>query len=103
MQRDHAAALWAWYHGEQEYPVVKAKYRDAYKLLIELSRTPWARLVVDTIAERLHVTGFRSGAPATDAEAWRLFKASSMDADERLVYTEALVTGSATCRSPTAA
>ena len=92
-QRDHAAALWAWYHGEQDYPVVKSKYRDAYRLLIELSRTPWARLVVDTIAERLHVTGFRSGAAAADAEAWRLFKASSMDADERLVYTEALVTG----------
>jgi Phage portal protein, SPP1 Gp6-like len=92
-QRVHAAELWAWYHGEQEYPVVKAQYRDAYRLLIELSRTPWARLIVDTIAERLHVTGFRSGAPATDAEAWRLFKASSLDADERLVYTEALVTG----------
>ena len=69
------------------------RYRDAYRLLIELSRTPWARLVVDTIAERLHVMGFRSGAPTTDAEAWRLFKGSSMDADERLVYTEALVTG----------
>ena len=69
------------------------RYRDAYRLLIELSRTPWARLVVDTIAERLHVQGFRSGAPATDAEAWRLFQASSMNADERLVYTEALVTG----------
>jgi Phage portal protein, SPP1 Gp6-like len=93
LQRDHAVYLWGWYHGEQEYPVVKSKYRDAYRLLIELAPTPWARLVVDTIAERLHVQGFRTGAAATDAEAWRLFKASSMDADERLVYTEALVTG----------
>ena len=92
-QRVHAAELWAWYEGEQDYPVVPGRYRDAYRLLIELSRTPWARLVVDTIAERLHVTGFRSGAVTTDAEAWRLFKASSMDADERLVYTEALVAG----------
>jgi hypothetical protein len=92
-QRAHAAELWGWYHGEQDYPVVPSKYRDQYRLLFELARTPWARLVVDTIAERLHVMGFRSGAPATDAEAWRLFKGSSMDADERLVYTEALVTG----------
>ena len=37
--------------------------------------------------------GFRSGQPTVDAEAWRLFKGSAMDADERLVYTEALVTG----------
>lgn len=93
LQREHAAYLWGWYHGEQEYPVVKSKYRDAYRLLIELSRTPWARLVVDTIAERLHVMGFRSGAVTTDAAAWQLFQASSMNADERLVYTEALVTG----------
>jgi hypothetical protein len=92
-QRTHAAELWGWYHGEQDYPVVPAKYRDQYRLLFELARTPWARLVVDTIAERLHVQGFRSGAPRTDAEAWQLFKGSSMDADERLVYTEALVTG----------
>jgi hypothetical protein len=93
LQRQHAAALWAWYHGEQQYPVVPARYRDAYRLLIELSRTPWARLVVDTIAERLHVMGFRSAQPGLDAETWRLFKGSSMDADERLVYTEPLVTG----------
>ena len=93
LQRLHAAELWAWYHGEQDYPVVKAKYRDAYQLLIGLSRSPWARLVVDTIAERLHVQGFRTGTPATDAEAWRLFQGSSMNADERLIYTEALVTG----------
>jgi hypothetical protein len=92
-QRAHAAELWGWYHGEQDYPVVPAKYRDQYRLLFELARTPWARLVVDTIAERLHVQGFRSGAPATDAEAWRVFQASAMNADERLVYTEALVTG----------
>jgi len=93
VQRAHAAELWDWYHGEQDYPVVPQKYRDQYRLLFELARTPWARLVVDTIAERLHVMGFRSGAVQTDAEAWRLFKSSSMDADERLVYTEALVTG----------
>ena len=93
LQRLHAAVLWRWYHGEQDYPVVIGRYRDAYKLLIELSQTPWARLIVDTIAERLHVMGFRSGQPMVDAEAWRLFKGSAMDADERLVYTEALVTG----------
>ena len=92
-QRAHAAELWGWYSGEQGYPVVPARYSDQYRLLIELSRTPWARLVVDTIAERLHVTGFRSGQPGVDAEAWRLFQASAMNADERLVYTEALVVG----------
>jgi SPP1 Gp6-like portal protein len=93
LQRDHAALLWGWYHGEQDYPVVPGRYRDAYQLLIGMARTPWARLVVDTIAERLHVMGFRSIAQGQDQEAWQLFQASAMNADERLVYTEALVTG----------
>jgi hypothetical protein len=60
VQRRHAAELWGWYHGEQDDPVVISKYRDQYQLLISVSRTPWARLVVDTIAERLHVQGFRA-------------------------------------------
>ena len=92
-QREHAALLWGWYGGEQDYPVVPGRYRDAYQLLIGLSRTPWARLVVDTIAERLHVMGFRTADVATETEAWRAFQASAMNADERLVYAEALVTG----------
>lgn len=93
LQRQHASMLWDWYHGQQQRPVVPSRYTQAYQLLIDLSATPWARLVVDTIAERLHVQGFQTVDPAVDAEAWRLFKGSSMNADERLVYTEALVTG----------
>jgi len=93
VQRAHSAVLWAWYHGAQDDPVTPARYRDAYKLLISMARTPWARLVVDTIAERLHVQGFRSLEAGQDQEAWRLFNQSAMNADERLVYQEALVTG----------
>jgi hypothetical protein len=93
VQRRHSAVLWAWYHGEQDNPVTPSRYRDAYKLLIGMARTPWARLVVDTIAERLHVQGFRSLEAEQDTEAWRLFNQSAMNADERLVYQESLVTG----------
>jgi hypothetical protein len=93
VQRRHAAELWGWYHGEQDDPVVISKYRDQYQLLISVSRTPWARLVVDTIAERLHVQGFRAEGVALEQDAWRTFQASAMNADERLVYAEALITG----------
>lgn len=95
LQRAHAVPLWAWYSGKQPFADVDRRYKPAYKLLLELSRTPWARLVVDAIAERLHVQGFRSSqnAAATDTQAWQLFVDSSLDADEWLVYTEALITG----------
>jgi hypothetical protein len=94
VQRAESGRLWAWYHGQQPDPVVQGRYRDAYRLLLNFARTPWARLVVDTIAERLHVQGFRAESGlATEEECWRLFQASSLDADEWLVYTEALITG----------
>jgi hypothetical protein len=94
VQREHAASLWAWYHGVQPRPAVARKYQPAYRLLLDLARTPWARLVVDTLAERLHVQGFNSadGVDVSD-EAWQLFQRSQLNADEWLVYTEALITG----------
>ena len=95
VQRAHAAALWAWYEGRQDYPTVPGQYKQAYKLLLELARTPWARLVIDAISERLHVQGFRAagGGSAEEEIAWRLFLDSSLDADEWLIYSEALITG----------
>ena len=94
LQRAAAGPLWAWYAGKQPLPAVNARYRPAYRLLLELARTPWARLVVDAISERLHVQGFQTPNATDAAEAWALFVASSLDADEWLVYTEALITGS---------
>ena len=95
VQRIKAAELWRWYEGRQALPSVAKRYAPAYQMLLELSRTPWARLVVDAISERLHVTGFRAGTgdAADDQAAWRLFLDSSLDADEWLVYTEALIVG----------
>lgn len=98
LQRARCSNLWGWYHGEQDLPAVDARYRPAYRLLLEIARTPWARLVVDTIAERLHVQGFRSGLlPAANEEleaaAWSVFQTSSLDADEWQVYVEALICG----------
>jgi Phage portal protein, SPP1 Gp6-like len=94
VQREHAAQLWAWYHGHQPDPAVQRKYSDQFRLLLELARTPWARLVVDTVAERLHVQGFRTAdGVQVEQQAWDLFTESALNADEWLVYTEALISG----------
>jgi Phage portal protein, SPP1 Gp6-like len=93
-QRERVARLWAWYRGRQELPDVPAKYQAAYRLFLEESATPWARLVVDAIAERLRVQGFRAADnPESAGEAWRSFTRSRLNADQRLVYTEALIGG----------
>ncbi|MFB7823889.1 phage portal protein [Streptomyces hydrogenans] len=59
------------------------------------ARTNWTRLVVDSPAERLRVTGFRSGGTArstsvADEEANRIWRENGMVADSRLVHYGAL-------------
>lgn len=93
-QRKYVAKMWRWYRGRQELPIVTGKYRREYQLLLDQSITPWARLVVDTIAERLRVQGIYSAtSQAAAKEAWQTFRRCRMDGDQRLIYTEALVSG----------
>jgi hypothetical protein len=93
-QRARIADLWAWYRGRQDLPDVPAHYQAAYRLFLDEAITPWARLVVDAISERLRVQGIR-GADNPDAagDAWRAFTRGRLNADQRLVYTEALIGG----------
>jgi hypothetical protein len=95
VQRRLGMAMLAWYEGRQDPPAVISRYRDAYRLLLDMSTTPWARLVVDTIVERLEVQGYQAGTPDQEQAdaAWTLLQASEIDADQRLVYLDALLTG----------
>ncbi|MEW1551353.1 phage portal protein [Streptomyces tsukubensis] len=59
------------------------------------ARTNWTRLVVDSPAERLRVTGFRSGGDddkqsVADKEANRIWRENAMTADSRLVHYGAI-------------
>lgn len=52
----------------------------------------WPRLVVDAIAERQIVTGFRVGASEDlDARMWEWWHANNLDEESRLLHVEALV------------
>ena len=51
--------------------------------------------MVDGLAERLEVQGFRWGGAAADTEAWRLWQANDLDAASQQAHTEALVKGTA--------
>lgn len=94
VQRERLGELWGWYRGRQDMPDVPAKYQAAYRLFLDHSITPWARLVVDSVVERLRVQGVRSvDVPESARAAWRAFGHARLNADQRLVYTEALIGG----------
>lgn len=94
LQRDRAIEHYAWYRGEQQPPAVPREYKPAFDRLRKMSRGAWARLVVDTIAERLEVQGvLTTRGQDADQQAWRLLQSNRIDADQRDVHTECLIVG----------
>ncbi|HEY0644804.1 MAG TPA: phage portal protein, partial [Nocardioides sp.] len=74
--------------------VVKAKLRKAYRLLMPMSEAPWGSLIVDSVQDRLEVTGIRSGDDGVDAAIWSQgWQANQMDAESPLAHNAALVDG----------
>src|SRR4051812_8532579 len=85
----------AYYAGDHVLPRAPRQAVDAYRRLLRQSRTNWCRLVVDAVAERLRVVGFRFGDnSAGDKDAWLIWQANALDADHELAQSDALVCGS---------
>jgi hypothetical protein len=68
--------------------------RRTFRTLLDEAGASWCELVVNAVAERLNVVGFRFGDDDDDELAWAIWQANQMDADHELVHTDALVTGS---------
>jgi Phage portal protein, SPP1 Gp6-like len=85
--------LLSYYDSTHPLPVNLPKFRQPYVDMLRLARTPWARLVVDTTAERITAQGFRIDTQAPDAAVWQMFQRSRMDHLQRQVHREALITG----------
>jgi SPP1 Gp6-like portal protein len=98
VQRERALEFYAWYDGEQEPPSQPVDpalgHAQEMQALREKSRGAWARLVIDTIVERLAVQGVRSTlGEQTDRQAWQLLQDNRIDADQHGIYTQALIAG----------
>ena len=68
--------------------------RQTFRTFLNEAGANWCELVVNAVAERLQVVGFRFGDDAASEAAWTIWQASQMDADSELVQTDALVMGS---------
>jgi hypothetical protein len=85
-----------YYDGEEGIiALLDTEERRTFRTFLEESGANWCELVVNAVAERLQVVGFRFGDEDDSERAWAIWQASSMDADSELVQTDALVTGSA--------
>jgi hypothetical protein len=90
-----AAAYQAYYDDESGIiAMMDTEERRTFRALLTEARANLSELVVNAVAERLQVTGFRFGSSEDSAAAWAIWQANQMDADAEMVQTDALVQGS---------
>lgn len=89
-------AFEAYYDGTQPLPIALStkQYRKEFEAMLQNVRDNWMPLVVDAVAERLNVTGFRLSSDAkADMSASELWQRNHLDADAGLGHATALTTG----------
>lgn len=79
-----------YYAGDHDLPVGPKKAQEKYKQLLRKSRGNLMALVANAVIEREQVLGFRYGEDEqTQKLAWRIWQASRMDAQQRVLHRRA--------------
>lgn len=97
-RRQRLDRLEAYYRGEAELPESAEGAREAYRQFQRKAMVNFAELVVEATRERMSPVGFRTGSQGneeSDAVAWRIWQANSMDASSALVHRASLTMGDA--------
>lgn len=72
--------------GDHPLPEGSRKWRDYYRQWQKRSRSNYCGLASTSVAERMHVNGFRTEASVADDRVWSWWKANHMEADSDLVH-----------------
>jgi hypothetical protein len=92
-QASRARAYQEYYDGEARIlALLDTEERRTFQTFLKEAGANWCELVVNAVAERLQVVGFRFD--GADDEAWEIWQANQMDADAEMAQSDALVTGS---------
>jgi hypothetical protein len=93
-QAARAMRFQMYYDGEEDIPaLIDTDERRTFRKFLAEAGANWCELIVNAVADRLAVTGFRF-AGSGSLDAWAIWQASAMDADSKLVQKDALVTSS---------
>lgn len=84
-----------YYYGRHRLAFATEKFRSAFGSLLRAFADNLCPTIVDTVADRLQVTGFSSGQTGDDEFAADIWRSNRMDRRAGEVHTEALKTGDA--------
>src|SRR5690554_7986381 len=65
------------------------KGTDEYRALQRIAATPWAKLIVHSVTDTLHLQGIMDGDGQLDEELWRVWEVNGMDAKHSPVWGRA--------------
>lgn len=86
----------AFWHGQQDYPILPANTPREVRHLAEMSRGNQVALVVDVLTQALFVDGFREPKSAeNDRAVWDIWQANGMDARQIAVHRATAAYGAA--------
>lgn len=85
----------AYYRGEPpRLPWLPEQAQQEFYRLLALTKSNYMGLVVDSMVERMQVTGFRVGdSPAADKPTWDIWQANGMDSGSDQVLLESAIGG----------
>lgn len=83
-----------YYDGIHPMAFATAKYREEFIELLKAINDNWMPIVVDAVAERMTIEGFRfDGGAKGDQAAQQIWQANGLDAESDLMHTSALMCG----------
>lgn len=95
-EMQHLEVLDAYYEGDQPLSYMHPELLRRLDNRVRQVVINWPELVVDSLDERLDVTGFRlGGQDERDEELWRIWQANRMDLHSQQAHVDALVMGRA--------
>ncbi len=84
----------AYYRGDHPLPWLAPQAQSEFRRILQMTRSNYMGLVVDSKAERIQVEGFRVGkSDVADTNLWRIWQANDLDSDSDLAFLEALIGG----------
>lgn len=84
-----------YFEGDQPLAFASQKFRDAFGERFPAFTSNFCGTVIEAVAERLEVAGFKFGSEAASESAWDLWQANDLDSASQQAHQEALIKGSA--------
>ena len=92
-ERERLDRIDRWYRWDPDrVPTPRTATREL-KTLVDLSTTPWLRLVVSTVAQALRVDGYRSPERRDNSRSWEAWQRNGLEARQVAIHRAALAYG----------